>query len=183
MRLFIGLPLPDDARENTQALAAAAQREIPGRYVLASNYHLTLSFLGEVEQERLFEVKEALEAFAARFPAPVIHLDGLAHFSRPQNAILVRAAGSASDLAAMRDALNALLDERDLPHTDGPFCPHVTLARHADVTQAALDAIGVPGISFAAREAVLFLSARDEDNALRYTPLKAAAFFEDPQEE
>lgn len=176
MRLFIAIPLSDDARDNSAALAAGAKRVIPGRYTLPSNYHMTLCFLGEVEEKRLEEAKAALRDFAARFPAPRIALGDLSYFSRPGNAILIRRAQSDSDLTAMHDALCALLDARGLPYTPGPFSPHVTLARHADVTCAPLDALRAPQASFMAGAAALYLSARDEENVLRYTPLETAAF-------
>lgn len=178
MRLFIGIPLSPAACEDTAALARKAQRVIPGRYALESNYHLTLAFIGEVPPERLEETKAVLRAFAGKFVALEIALGGMSHFGKEKNAILIRTAQSKSDLYAMHDALCGLLLGRGLPHTDGPFAPHVTLARHADVTGAACEAVCAEDTLFTAREAVLFLSARDGENVLRYTPLAVARFAE-----
>lgn len=174
MRLFIGLPLSCPAQENTAALAARAQSVIPGRYVLASNYHMTLAFLGDTPGERLHEVRQVLDAFAAQFPPPRLTLDALSHFGREQNAILVRSVSSPDALDAMHEYLLSALRLRGLPVTDGPFTPHVTLARHADLTAEMPPA--APSFSFCAPHAVLYLSARDEENILRYTPLHRAAF-------
>ena len=176
MRLFIGLPLSLEAQENTAVLAREAQAVIPGRYALASNYHMTLAFLGGVLPERLEEAKQVLDAFAAQFSAPRLTLGPLSHFGKPSNAILIRTVSSPDALDAMHESLLSSLHLRALPVTDGPFSPHVTLARHADLTHAAQPLPAVPDFSFTAPHAVLYLSARDEENILRYTPLHRAAF-------
>ena len=176
MRLFIGLPLSSAASQNTAALATLAQAVIPGRYVLQSNYHLTLAFLGDVPPERLSEAQQVLDAFAAQFDAPRLTLGGLSHFGKPSNAILIRGASSANSLDAMHAHLLCALRQRNLPVNDGPFPPHVTLARHADLACAAQPLPAVSDDLFCAPQAVLYLSARDEENILRYTPLHRADF-------
>jgi len=180
MRLFIGLPLSSAAAEDTAALSARAQASIPGRYVPKSNYHITLTFLGEVNAQQLEHAKSALDAFAPQFCAPRLTLCGLSHFAKASNAILIRTAKSPDDLSAMRHALIQELNARALPFTDGPFCPHVTLARHCDVSGAELSAFLFSPVSFAASQAVLYLSARDEANILRYTPLHSVFFRDFP---
>ena len=176
MRLFIGLPLPPCAADDTARLAQAAAQQIPGRYTLESNYHLTLAFLGEVSEAQLDRAKQVLHAVAARFPAPRVRLTGLSSFAKHTNAILIRSAESPDGLEQIRLALHSALGAAALPYTDGPFAPHVTLARHADITGVSLDALRAGPVSFAAPEMVLFLSARDEENILRYTPLSKAPF-------
>lgn len=176
MRLFIGLPLNESALRDTAGSAERCRVHIPGRYTLPENYHMTLAFLGAVPEERLEDASHALTRFAARFPAPRLSLCGLSYFRQPSNAILIRCVRSPDDLCAMHNALLSLLEEYALPHTDGPFSPHVTLARHADVSSVNMAKLSVPPVSFCAMEAVLYLSARDEMDTLRYTPLARAPF-------
>ena len=176
MRLFIGLPLSSDAQRSTASAAQRCAKSIPGRYTLPENYHMTLAFLGEATEKQLEQAKDALFAFAARFPAPSLTLDALSYFRQAPNAILIRSVTSPDDLAAIHEMLLSLLSAYGLPHTDGPFSPHVTLARHADLTQADLGALHTAPVSFIAPEALLYLSARDESGVLRYTPLARAPF-------
>ncbi|MBR5288160.1 MAG: RNA 2',3'-cyclic phosphodiesterase [Clostridia bacterium] len=175
MRLFIGLPLSREAVLNTAALAANASALIPGRYVLPDNYHLTLAFLGDTPSDRIGDVKELLDDVAAQFSAPRLTLGRLSHFSRRENAILIRTAQSPDDLLSMHESLLCALRMRGLPFTDGPFTPHVTLARHADCSVEA-NVPATPDAAFTAPHALLYLSARDSANILRYTPLHRAAF-------
>jgi len=176
MRLFMGLPLNESARENTAALAGRVQMRIPGRYVLPSNYHMTLAFLGEVSPDQLPEAAQALNAFAAQFSAPRLTLGPLSHFGKRSNAILIRTVESPDALSAMHEALQEELLIRGLPFTNGPFSPHVTLARHADAEDTPLETLPVDPVTYIPSHAVLFLSARDSENILRYTPMHTAAF-------
>lgn len=173
MRLFFGLSLPDDVRLCAQACAQEAQKTIPGRYALAQNYHVTLAFLGEVPQERLEEAGAVLARCAAAFPAPKLSLDGFSHFGRRENGILVLRVKSEPLLDALHEELIGALLDAGLPATPGPFCAHITLARHADMSAGYPVC---PQASFSCAQAHVYLSARDEKDVLRYTPLYTVSF-------
>ena len=177
MRLFYGLSLPEDIRRETAAIAEAAARRIPGRYALPENHHLTLAFVGEVPEARIPEAKAILARCAADFRAPRVTITGLARFGSADNGILILAAKSSPALDPLNQALRAALRDAGLPFDPGPFSPHVTLARHAKAEDAALTPLPAP-LSFTAGAAHLYLSARDAQNILRYTPIAAAPFAE-----
>lgn len=176
MRLFFGLSLPDRIRAAAAQFAGEAQRLIPGRYTLKENYHITLAFLGDVPPERLGEAQTVLAESICRFPAPRITLLSPGHFGRAQNGILILGAASDPPLEPLHETLVNALSARNLPADPGPFSPHITLARHADVT------MGFPPppapLSFTAEKAHVFLSARNAQGVLSYTPIASAAFAE-----
>lgn len=172
MRLFFGLSLPDDIRAATAGCAKAAQQIIPGRYALSENHHITLAFLGDVPQERLPDAQRVLEGCMS-FPAPTLTLNGFSHFGRAENGILILSVTSEPALDGLHDVLIGALEAEGLPADRGPFSPHITLARHACVGKSYPDC---PKLSFTARHAHVFLSARDEENILRYTPLYTVPF-------
>ena len=179
MRLFIGLSLPRDTRCAAADLAARAGALIPGRYALAENYHITLAFLGDAPPEDVPRIGEVLVRCAAAAPAPLLSPGQCDVFGRMDNGILVLRLASAPDLAPLHDALLSALRASGLPATDGPFAPHITLARHAAASPQALlslerEALRVP--AFRPARAHLYLSARDGAGILRYTPLLDAPF-------
>ena len=183
MRLFFALPLPDSVRAHAARLAGAAEDFIPGRYALPENYHLTLAFLGDVPEARLDDAHAVLARCAAALPAPRVTLTGADVFGRMENGVLILRAASDPDLTALHGALAAALVRKGLPVSPGPFAPHVTLARHAAASEAALAQLTRALLahpetarSFPADRAHLYLSARDESNVLRYTPLRTAFF-------
>lgn len=173
MRLFFGLSLPQEIRAITDRCALQAQQMIPGRYALSENHHITLAFLGEVEKERLKDARDVLASCVAGFPAPVLTLDGFAHFGKASNGILILRVRSEPALDALHDQLVCALREAELPADPGPFSPHITLARHAQIGGAVPQC---PGDCFQAAHAHVFLSARDTQNILRYTPLETVSF-------
>ena len=175
MRLFFGLPLPPEVRAVTCRCAQEAQRVIPGRYVLCENHHITLAFLGDVPPERLKDAQRVLQGCTS-FPAPRLTLCGFAHFGRAENGILILKVKSEPALEGLHEALVSALEEEGLPADRGPFSPHITLARHACVGERVPDC---PAVSFAAKQAHVFLSARDGENILRYTPLCSVPFMEE----
>lgn len=180
MRLFFGLTLPPEVRKATAQYARLAAQTLPGRYALPENHHITLAFLGEVEPACLGEAQAVLAACAAAFPAPQVTIEGPSHFGREENAIFTLRAASEPPLAPLHDALTGALNARGLPFDPGPFSPHVTLARHARLTDAPPPPFAP--VRFFAERACLFLSARDGENVLRYTPLSDAPFMTHPLE-
>ena len=176
MRLFYGLSLSDGVRAEAARAARQAEALMPGRYGLPANYHITLAFLGEVAPERLSDAQAILAAHAAQMPAPTITLGPVDYFGRAENAILILRALCSPSLDALHGALAADAQAKGLPVDPGPFAPHITLARHAQTTSEALSAVSASPLSFVPKAAHLFLSARDESDILRYTPLFSADF-------
>ena len=174
MRLFFGLSLPDDVRCAAARRADDCRPLIPGRYTLEENYHITLAFLGDVPQERLADAQRVLAGVVGSMPAPVLTLGETGYFGRQQNGILILRVLSEPAL----DPLHALLVEAllaaGLPADRGPFSPHITLARHASIPDCALPAGET--LRFRPEAAHVFLSARDDADILRYTPLFSAPF-------
>lgn len=88
MRLFAGIELPPDAR----AVFANVQERLrdaglDARYDPPENLHLTLAFLGNVEDERLGEISQALAGAAQRsapFAMTFDRLGAFPHERRPR---------------------------------------------------------------------------------------------------
>lgn len=124
MRVFVAIGLPDAAADEIEQL----QYDLPaGRVVPRENLHLTLSFLGDQEDEALEAAHDALSAI--RLPAIDIQMTGLDILGgNSPNLICANALPSPAliELAAkVRSALHGagLMFERK------KFRPHVTLAR------------------------------------------------------
>jgi len=173
MRLFFGVSLPPHVRAVTAACAREAEWGILGRYARSENHHITLAFLGNVPEARFDDACGVLARCTADFHAPEITLDGFSYFGRAQNGILILRVKSEPALDALHESLVDALHEASLPADPGPFSPHITLARHAKIGGEWPDC---PAISFCADQAHVFLSARDHENILRYTPLYTSPF-------
>nr|AYM53416.1 2'-5' RNA ligase [Melittangium lichenicola] len=132
MRLFIavtlGVEVEAAATAGLERLRALAPR---ARWVPPANLHLTLSFLGDVDEERAVRVREALEAVGPRHAPLVLSIQGGGGFGAPEHPRVLWA-GVGGDTAAL-GALQADVAERLRPLGFEPehreYVAHLTLAR------------------------------------------------------
>lgn len=136
LRLFVALPVPADAAERLASLRA----ELPGaRWLARENYHLTLRFLGDVDEAAVPVLTEALARVTMR---PLrVELDAVGVFPslrRPRVFVARGAAGLA--LERLQARVERAVVEAGFEPDARPFRPHVTLARLRRPDRAALAA-------------------------------------------
>ena len=125
MRLFIGLPFPHQARRDFLLAQKGLQKNaIKGNFTAVGNFHLTLAFLGEVEEERLPAAFEALEA--APMGPLTLTFSQLGHFDR---GIWYLAPDPCAPLAEGQIRLVWALRERGFRLEEQVYIPHLTLGR------------------------------------------------------
>ena len=122
MRLFIALPVPAELRRTLENAQAALRRQgVRGRFTPAENVHLTLAFLGNVEDPA--PVIKALQGL--RLPRAALTFDRLTAFGDVLVALFKRSGA----LDRYVTALRAALDEAGVPYDKKAFRPHITLCR------------------------------------------------------
>ncbi len=131
-RTFIAVELPDNVRTFLTRETARLGRALPGvRWVDPASLHLTLAFLGELDDDALASAKRATEAAAAASDPFMLRTGALGTFG-PQHAprvIWLGVAGEMPRLLATQEALAQRLEEAGFPREQRPFSPHLTLAR------------------------------------------------------
>ncbi len=131
MRLFVALQLDERTR------AALARVRIPEsvrgvrvRRVDARNLHLTLSFLGDVDQSAIPGVYRALSAASLGVPGFELRVRGLGAFpARGSPRTLWAGVDPVPPLLALERRLGEALAEVEFRREIRPYHPHVTLAR------------------------------------------------------
>ena len=95
------------------------------------NYHLTLKFLGEVEDQRTAEMSAALAAATRGFQAFDIALAGLGAFPTPTRPRVLWAGvtGGGPRLTELAGAVDDALAAIGFPPEPRAFSAHITLAR------------------------------------------------------
>lgn len=121
IRLFVAIVPPPDVRAAATALAGG----VPGaRWTPAENLHITLKFIGEVDEGRAADIDEALAEIAA---APFsIALSGVDAFDRHA---LWAGIDPAESVLALRRKVEAAAARAGAPRAERRFTPHATLAR------------------------------------------------------
>ena len=136
-RLFFAL-WPTTLMQSALAAAAmpavlAAQAEDAGvRPVAATNFHLTLAFLGSVPVDRLTAVQDAAvrcaQTSGLRERAIEIVLDGIDHWRKPQ-VLVVTASETPPPAVALAEGLKRSLIDAGFSPDLKPFRVHATVAR------------------------------------------------------
>ncbi len=136
MRLFVAVELDEATRANAsraatrlaEALGPEARRAVT--WVAASNLHVTLRFLGEVEEGVASELKTRLQR-PFDTPAFELRVAGLGAFppAGPPRVFWLGLTSGAERLAELHDEIEARLDGLGFEREDRPFRAHLTLAR------------------------------------------------------
>jgi RNA 2',3'-cyclic 3'-phosphodiesterase len=124
LRLFVGIGFPPELKLRLSLLNAG----LPGaRWVDPANYHLTLRFIGEVDEGVAADVDDALMRLRARrFD---LQFAGIGVFGNGRPRQLWVGVERNSELSALRDKVEQALTRAGLPPEARKFAPHVTLAR------------------------------------------------------
>lgn len=130
MRIFVAVSLDGEARHALAHALSAGVASIPGKVVPPENWHLTLRFLGEVEEVAYDRLLGCLSE-ADLGSAFTIRWEGLGAFPDPRRAaVLWVGVGMGLDrLEALEDATDAAIDRAGFPAEERPFNPHLTLSR------------------------------------------------------
>lgn len=124
IRLFVAIPLPADIRARLGLLSAG----IPGaKWVAPANMHLTLRFIGAVEEPVVAEIAAALDVVEA--PPFALEIDGIGDFGsgKRRRALWVGVARNAA-LEHLQARIESALVRLGLKLERRRFVPHVTLA-------------------------------------------------------
>jgi 2'-5' RNA ligase len=158
IRLFTGLEIPPDLGDALAMLRGG----LPGaRWIDAENYHLTLRFIGDIDDALAHEVASVL----ARIERPTfeVQFNSLAPFGGRKPRALVAAAEPSAPLMELQAEQERLLQRIGLEPEGRKFMPHVTLARLRDSSSRQVaDYLATRGHfrsrSFAVSQFVLFSS-------------------------
>ena len=187
-RLFVALRF---SAEEQAALARSRDAVLKGlrtgRPTPTTNIHLTLAFLGMLDESSERHAAEALLT-TARMCGPVsLSLGRLGAFDHRRGGIVWRGVTQQEGLLVLWQTLVRELAARELPVDEKPFVPHVTLVRGArpakDLeanTTPDLQRIcenvsrGLPSLQTRHTEVALMWSHHPEGGQLTYTPILTA---------
>ena len=124
LRLFVGIGFPPEMKLRLSLLQAGVAG---ARWVDPGNFHLTLRFIGEVDETTAADVDEALLRLQARCFS--LQLAGTGVFGAPKPRQLWVGVEREPALSALQAKIEQALIRAGLPPEPRKFAPHVTLAR------------------------------------------------------
>ncbi len=131
-RTFIALEFNEAVQRHLSEVIREMAAALPAlRWVNPAGIHLTLAFLGELDDERLGQVIAATEA-AARDAQPFTYRltqPGIFGSPRSPRVLWMGIEDQVGRLNQLQRALNRQLEQRSFETEKRPFSPHLTLAR------------------------------------------------------
>ena len=126
-RLFTGVEIPSDVGQSLATLRGG----LPGaRWIDPENYHLTLRFIGDVDDLIAHEVASMLGR--VKRGAFDLHFEGLMSFGGRKPRAVVATVAPAQALLEVQSEHERLMQRIGLQPEGRKYTPHVTLARLRD---------------------------------------------------
>ncbi|RQH00765.1 RNA 2',3'-cyclic phosphodiesterase [Natrarchaeobius oligotrophus] len=133
MRLFVSVDLPDDLAEPFADLQAEFDEAAGLNFTDPEQAHLTVKFLGEVDEDRLPALERELAAAVddAGVDPFTVRYGGLGVFPNLEyiTVVWVGTETGGDELARLHEAIEARTTAMGFDAEDHDFTPHVTLAR------------------------------------------------------
>jgi 2'-5' RNA ligase len=176
VRLFVAIDVPDAIKEAIEDEVVAGLRpSVAGaRWTRPEGRHLTLKFLGNVDDERVGDIAGCVRQAAAlrrRFDASFDEIGGFPDLRRPR-VLWIGIGEGAEAMSALARDLDRVLEPLGFEPEARPFHGHFTLARFPKPQLIGeLREVSVPVDSFAVDEVILFRSQLHPKGA-RYTALE-----------
>lgn len=177
MRLFAAIPVgPPAAGVLTELVERWRVTDWPVKWVRAEGLHLTLKFLGSVDEQRLDAVRDSLGNAIAGTPGLSFTLGELGAFpSLAAGRVLWADLESEGALELAVDRVERACAELGFPLEGRPFRPHVTLGRVREgrrLSPSAIEAIESTRLEPASfmSEAIVLFESRTGPGGSRYEP-------------
>jgi RNA 2',3'-cyclic 3'-phosphodiesterase len=145
LRTFVAVFPPPEVSEALYRAARTLPASKVFRLVTPEKIHLTLKFLGDVAEDDLDGVTQALEPVRERHEPFEVSTSGLGAFPSERRARILWAGVSEGSelLRELARDVEDLLEPAGFEHEGRPYVPHLTLGR-ARGRPAKLDDTGVP---------------------------------------
>lgn len=132
MRTFVAVEIPEDIRRTVGEYANGLRGMIPHvKWVSPENMHLTMKFLGEVDEKRIPEIEEFSALALKGFSPFTVEFSNLGFFPNARNprVFWIGAAGGADKLLELYQDLEESLEKIGFDREAKTFSPHLTIGR------------------------------------------------------
>jgi RNA 2',3'-cyclic 3'-phosphodiesterase len=174
MRLFIGIGLPNEVKDYlTEQQALVKNASLKGNFSLYDNFHITLKFIGEVEDYEVDGLIDIIDEVATKHAAFTIKVGQLGSFNRKDKHIVFsEIIDGVTPLKELQKNLeqellsDAFIDKKET------YKPHITLAREVKLTEVSLlNTVTSYPEAIPINEITLFESKRNKQGQLFYEPI------------
>lgn len=174
MRLFIAINFNKEIKDYLSEVQSIIKTSsLNGRYTLYDNFHLTLRFLGELDQSDIAPISELLDELSQIIHAFKIKIGDIHSFNRKgKHIVYVDVLENKNKLIDLVKKLNQLIDANYSLKNNNHFKPHITIAREVVFNEISSLVKIVPfNNDIPVSKISLMLSSRNKNHVLTYTPI------------
>ena len=132
MRTFIAIEFDNETKKNITQLQNKIKNDCKkGNFTVKDNLHLTVHFLGEIEQEDLDGIADAMSLTASANRKFELNFEKTGYFDRGEKCIIWLGIQKSKELVRLYEILEKNLVKQGFRREKTAFTPHVTLAREA----------------------------------------------------
>lgn len=183
MRSFIAADFPPETITKIGKITVDLQQELPGgalKWVSTDNMHLTIKFIGEIQKNKIAQVKEIMTDTLKGQPSFKIGIQNLGtypHINNPR--VIWLGITQGAPLVEIHNRLDCALEKLNVRSDRREYSPHLTLARvrrdasrstvkkiSETLSQLKVDSLGIITMS----EITLYKSKLSSEGP-EYTPL------------
>jgi 2'-5' RNA ligase len=128
MRLFVGLPIPNEIRHRIGEYIDLQRHYAPrARWVSQESLHVTLKFIGQFPEQRLEQLKQALSSLSGQ--AFEVTFEDVGFFTPRSPRVFWIGVHGGHELAALAKAVDEETTALGVAREERNYSPHLTLAR------------------------------------------------------
>jgi RNA 2',3'-cyclic 3'-phosphodiesterase len=137
IRVFVAVEIDSQVVDKISAAITELKSRVPGvRWVDPTNFHLTLKFLGNVEEAQINQIGAALEEQLHPFPRFTINAKGLGVFPDLRRPRILWVGLAGIELPSLVSRLESALEPLDFVPEKRSFTPHLTIGRWRQTERA-----------------------------------------------
>lgn len=130
MRIYIAIAFEDKIKDYFEQITSDIKSHCTkGSFTRKNNFHLTVRFIGEVDDLQIEKIKEIIDKAVLNIPPFELSLSNLGVFKRKNTNILWIGLEENPVLSELHKELSILLSKYKIAFYDKLFTPHITLGR------------------------------------------------------
>ena len=140
MRTFIAIELEEEVKDHLAEVQAETQKLCRrGNFTPKDNFHLTLHFLGEIEEDDIEYLQDAMYETARRNRPFTLTLVKIGFFPRGNKGIMWAGRERSTHLQRLFSTLEKSLEQQGFARERKGLSPHITLGREVEPHRSFVD--------------------------------------------
>lgn len=168
IRVFFGIPIADSLiyPYKEQLLKAYPQLKHQVRWTLEGNHHVTIRFLGNIEEAKVSKLIELTHQATNEAEPFDMQLRYICPFPVRHGALSAITIEASPKLQSLHDTVNIAARHLDFKDENRAYLPHITLFRSKTKLQTDFQKIELNNASIRAQEMVLYQSIPTEKGSI-----------------